>query len=199
MVDDWLENINESEFTGACLLDISKCYDSINHEILLKKLEMYEFQDVEPTWFKSYLHNRQLLVSFQQKTSEYLDIKKWRTARVSAGTHFDQHILKTCQNMNCFIHVLRRLRRIFPRGLLLKIYKSYIQSRLGYGLTIWGCTTDTNLGKIQRIQSLAARIITGSFDPIHSRGVDIVRPLHLPLKRGGITFYVFLCLNVYTV
>ena len=73
----------------------------------------------------------------------------------------------------------RRLRRIFPRGLLPKVYKSYIQSKLEYGLTIWGCTTDTNMGKIQRMQSLAARIITGNFDPIHSRGVDIVRSLHL--------------------
>ena len=55
---------------------ISMCFDSINHEILRKKLEMYGFQDVELTWFKSYLHNRQQLVSFQQVTSEYLDIKK---------------------------------------------------------------------------------------------------------------------------
>ena len=75
VIDDLLENINEGELTGACLLDISKCFDSINHEILLKKLEMYGFQDVELTWFKSYLYNRQQLVSFQQETSEYLDIK----------------------------------------------------------------------------------------------------------------------------
>ena len=75
VIDDWLENINEGELTGACLLDISKCFDSINHDILLKKLEMYGFQDVELTWFKSYLYNRQQLVSFQQETSEYLDIK----------------------------------------------------------------------------------------------------------------------------
>ena len=88
-------------------------------------------------------------------------------------------LIMTCQNMNYFIHVLRRLHRIFPKGLLLKVYKSYIQSNLEYGLTIWGCTTDTNLGKIQGIQSLAARIITGNFDYIHSRGVDIVRSLHL--------------------
>ena len=42
----FLKGINEGELTGACLLDISKCFDSINHDILLKKLEMYRFQDV---------------------------------------------------------------------------------------------------------------------------------------------------------
>ena len=74
VIDDSLENINEGDLTGACLLDISKCFDSINHDILLKKLEMYGFQDIELNWFKSYLHNRQQLVSFQQETSKYLDI-----------------------------------------------------------------------------------------------------------------------------
>ena len=36
---------------------------------------MYGFQGVELTLFKSYLYNRQQLVSFQQEISEYLDIK----------------------------------------------------------------------------------------------------------------------------
>ena len=84
---------------------------------------------------------------------------------------------------------------IFLRGLLLKVYKSYIQSKLVYGLTIWGCTTDTNLGKIQWIQSVAARIITGNFDYIHSRGVDIVRPLHLQTVKERWDY--FLCVLMF--
>ena len=40
VVNDWLENVNGCARTGACLLDISKCFDSINHTIRLKKLEM---------------------------------------------------------------------------------------------------------------------------------------------------------------
>ena len=43
---------------------------------------MCGFQDIELTWFKSYLHDSQELVSFQPEISEYLDIK-WRTARFS--------------------------------------------------------------------------------------------------------------------
>ena len=103
--------------------------------------------------------------------------------------------MKTCQHMNYFIHVLRRLRRIYPRGLLLKVYKSYIQSKLEYGLTIWGCTTDTNLGKIQRIQSLAARVIIGNFDYTYSKGVDIVHSLHLQAVKERRDY--FLCVLMY--
>ena len=33
VIDDWLEPINDNSLTGACLLNVSKCFDSINHEI----------------------------------------------------------------------------------------------------------------------------------------------------------------------
>ena len=32
VIDDWLEQINDNSLTGACLLDVSKCFDSINHD-----------------------------------------------------------------------------------------------------------------------------------------------------------------------
>ena len=36
VIDDWLEQINDNSLTGACSSDLSKCFDSINREILLK-------------------------------------------------------------------------------------------------------------------------------------------------------------------
>ena len=134
-------------------------------------------------------------MSLDSDKLELVERAKYLGLYVKNDLSWDEHILKTCQSMNYFIHVLRRLRRIFPRGLLLKVYKSYIQSKLEYGLTIWGCTTDTNLGKIQRIQSLAARIITGNFDYIHSRGVDIVRSLHLQTVKERRDY--FLCVLMF--
>ena len=136
-------------------------------------------------------------MSLDSDKLELVERAKYLGLYVKNDLSWDEHILNTCQNMNYFIHVLRRLRRIFPKGLLLKVYKSYIQSKLEYGLTIWGCTTDTNLGKIQRIQSLAARIITGNFDYIyiHSRGVDIVRSLHLQTVKERRDY--FLCVLMF--
>ena len=74
VIDDWLENVNDGAITGACLLDISKCFDSINHTILLKKLEMYGITCTELTWFSSYLSGRKQVVKFHQETSEFCDI-----------------------------------------------------------------------------------------------------------------------------
>ena len=50
--------MNHNSLTGGCLLDIPKCFDPINHEILLKKLEMCVIAGNELEWFSSYLINR---------------------------------------------------------------------------------------------------------------------------------------------
>ena len=73
-IDDWLENVNDCAITGACLLDISKCFDSINHTIRLKKLEMYGITSTELKWFFSYLRRNKQVVKFHQETSEFCDI-----------------------------------------------------------------------------------------------------------------------------
>ena len=58
VIDDWLENINDNQTTGVCLLDISKCFDTISHRILLQKLSMYGIKHTALEWFSSYLDKR---------------------------------------------------------------------------------------------------------------------------------------------
>ena len=53
LIDDILENMNNREITGMCLLDIRKCFDTINHDILLRKLHKYGIRNCELKWFES--------------------------------------------------------------------------------------------------------------------------------------------------
>ena len=70
VLDDCLEAINESEMIGACFLDIQKCFDTIDHEILLKKLSKYGIDDKELLWFKNYLNDRTQIVACNGKLSK---------------------------------------------------------------------------------------------------------------------------------
>ena len=69
LIDNILENMDNREITGMCLLDIRKCFDTINNEILLRKLHKYGIRNCELKWFESYLSNRNQIVCYEGKTS----------------------------------------------------------------------------------------------------------------------------------
>ena len=68
-VDEILFNMNNRLLTGVCQLDIRKDFDSLNHEILLHKLEKYGVLDVSLSWFQSYLSSRSQIVKVNGKIS----------------------------------------------------------------------------------------------------------------------------------
>ncbi len=60
MCDHWLENMDNGMLNGVVFLDIRKAFDSIDHSILLKKMnEQFGIDGTELKWFESYLTKRQ--------------------------------------------------------------------------------------------------------------------------------------------
>ena len=74
---------------------------------------------------------------------------------------------------------LSRLKPVLPSQMLMYIYSSIIQPKIDYAISIWGYTTAHNINKVQRLQNRAARILTGNFDYVNTRGIDFVNNLGL--------------------
>lgn len=286
VVDDWIENICDGVLTGVCLLDIRKCFDTIDHHILLQKLEFYGIKNNEAAWFKSYLENRAqvvnlngelsdknylslgvpqgsvlgpilfmlyvndlsrhvylgsanlyaddtiiyctgntieevnsklqicinhasqwyrgnrlvlnseksntILISSRAKVKQYMEglstelnehLLEQTTSvdylgvRIDHILSWDDHVSRLCKTLSFKVSRLARLRRSTPKSVLFKIYNSIIQPSIDYAITVWGHTTAANITKVQRIQNYAARILSGNFDYINCRGIDIVKNL----------------------
>ena len=56
--------IDRREITAGVFLDLSKAFDTLDHEILFAKLEHYGIRDVALRWIKSYFSCRQQFVQF---------------------------------------------------------------------------------------------------------------------------------------
>ncbi len=286
VVDDWIDNICDDLYTGVCLLDIKKCFDTIDHKILMEKMSYYGIFDKELKWFESYLKNRSQIVSCNGQTSDLTeltigvpqgsvlgpilftlfvndlnqhvhtgtanlyaddtliycsgkttedvtntlqtcinDVSTWyggnrlalnsnksQTMLIASkhnlqncdqnlnislynnlleqvnsteylGVKIDQclnwkdHMDKASKSLSFKVNRMSRLSSTAPTKVVMQMYNSIIQPSFDYAITVWGNTTSQNIGRLQRLQNRAARIVKNNFDYINHRGIDLVHGL----------------------
>ena len=62
--------MDKGQHTGMTLIDLYKALDTLDHVVLLKKMECVGFKKPVIKWFKSYLSNRNFFVSIEGVFSE---------------------------------------------------------------------------------------------------------------------------------
>ena len=63
IIDNFKNAIDNNLFTCEVFLDFAKAFDTVSHNLLLKKMEMYGIRGLPLQWFTNYLSNRQQYVS----------------------------------------------------------------------------------------------------------------------------------------
>ena len=283
VLDDWIDDIAHNTYSGICAFDIKKCFDTIDHSILLQKLGLYGILGKELQWFRSYLFKRSqivkchgnisdqrivkvgvpqgsvlgplLFVIFINDISQHVglstvnlfaddtlvyctadnvfntneklqhsvnEIMNWYTGNnivvnedkccsmivgpkkreeSNLNIKVNECDIKHVKSMkylgldiddalswdNYTTHLgkilfikcskLARLSKVLSKVILIKIYNSTIQPNIDYAISIWGCTSQANIDKIQRFQNYCARIIENNFDYIGERGINLVKKL----------------------
>ena len=59
------KNLEENKNSIGVFIDLSKAFDTLDHKLLLKKLEIYGIRGTVLSWFQSYLENRTIRVKVQ--------------------------------------------------------------------------------------------------------------------------------------
>ncbi len=69
IVDNILEDLEKGKYIAGIYIDFSKAFDTVDHQILLDKLENYGFRGQILKWLTSYLRNRQQYTVVNGKNS----------------------------------------------------------------------------------------------------------------------------------
>ena len=91
-VDKITTPIDQGKFSVGIFLDLSKAFDTINHRILIRKLNHYGIRGVGKKWFENYLCNRKQLVKYNGVKSE--EMTMWCPTGISIGTFTVSFIYK---------------------------------------------------------------------------------------------------------
>ena len=67
-------NMDKGHFSCGVFIDLQKAFDTVNHDILLKKLNYYGFRGILNEWFSSYLKQRTQTTIIESFSSDSLSI-----------------------------------------------------------------------------------------------------------------------------
>ena len=82
IIDSITQHLDNRCYTLGVFIDLSKAFDTIDHNILLHKLENYGIRGTALSWFQSYLSNRMQMVDIDLEISS----QKFITCGVPQGS-----------------------------------------------------------------------------------------------------------------
>ena len=74
LTEDWRKYIDQNKIVGGLIMDLSKAFDCLPHDLLIAKLEAYGFERKTLHILYSYLKNRKQAVKINGVLSDFLEI-----------------------------------------------------------------------------------------------------------------------------
>ena len=74
MTESWRKHLDDNRYVGIFFLDFRKAFDSINHQVIEKKLSSCGISGDLFVWIKNYLSDRQQLTTVNGQSSNYENV-----------------------------------------------------------------------------------------------------------------------------
>ena len=74
LIENWKKALDEKFFVGVVLMDLSKVFDCIRHDLLIARLHAYGFSEKTVTFIYSYLKRRKQNVKIENFYSDFLTL-----------------------------------------------------------------------------------------------------------------------------
>ena len=74
LLERWKNVLDKKRYGGTALMDLSKAFDTLNHDLLAAKLHAYDFSEESPQLIKSYLTKRWQRTKFNVSFSNWTEL-----------------------------------------------------------------------------------------------------------------------------
>ena len=74
LIDSLSHSIDNNEYTIGIFVDLSKAFDTVDHKILISKLNHYSIRGTPLMWFEDCLSDRKQTVKFRETISSKMTV-----------------------------------------------------------------------------------------------------------------------------
>ena len=177
-------DVTDMDQRRECILRLEKCISDIQSWMVMNKLQLNGSKTELVVLTSAYFtkHSSDFHLKIDKDLISPSDSAK------NLGVHLDQHlnmethVASICKASYFHIRNIRSLKPILTHDALISVVHAFITSRLDYCNSLLIGLPDRLLQKLQRIQNIAARVVTGcrKYDHI----TPILKQLHwLPVKE----------------
>ena len=94
MIENWKTQLNNKSKVGVVIMDLSEAFDTLNHKLLIAKLEAFDLDSGSSSFLQSYLTNRYQRTRIRNAFSDWESI----IAKVPQGSILEPLIFNVFMN-----------------------------------------------------------------------------------------------------
>ena len=144
----------------------------------------------------SQVNDASISININDVPLEQVNVTKYLGVLVDGSMSWRNQCDNLCSRIAGKITVLRRLRSFVKPNTLKLLYEKTNPACNHYACSVWRNTKKGNIVKLQRAQNYAARIISGNFDYINIRSIDLLRSLRwATFRKCVITSQLSSCIS----